>query len=49
MSIDSETRLVAKPAAAKMPLLPKIFLAVILGAMTAAAVAQALEMLHPTV
>ncbi len=46
MSLNSEVRLVAKPAAAKMPFLAKILLAIILGAMTAAATAQALAMLH---
>ncbi len=46
MSLNSEARLVAKSAAAKMPLISKMLLAIILGAMTAAVTAQALAMLH---
>jgi uncharacterized integral membrane protein len=46
MSLNSEVRLVAKPAAAKIPLIPKILIAILSGALLAAATAQALEMLH---
>jgi uncharacterized integral membrane protein len=46
MSLNSEVRLVAKPAAAKMPFIAQILIAILSGALLAAATAEALEMLH---
>ena len=45
MPLAPKTSPVAKSLVVKLPLLPKLLLAIVSGAMVAAAVAQALEML----
>lgn len=46
MSVRRETEDAPKSVVAKIPLFPKLLIAILAGAMVAAAAAQALEILH---